>query len=70
MKSERPTWWDRTDFCLITLTQDGETHRHYYDTYEDLDYNATFCQFSPNIYSATALVMGQYGWKVAFTIGR
>lgn len=36
-------------YRLVVTTKYGLTRKHYYGDYEDLDYNATFCQFSPNI---------------------
>lgn len=69
MGKNRASWWEKGRFCLITLTQDGITRRHYYDTYEDLDYNATYCQFSRNIFKAKGMELIGRKWVCLFTIG-
>ena len=57
------------NYVLITLTRDGLTHRHYYDSYETLDYDAVNCQFSKNIIKAKGLQKLMNKWKLIFTIG-
>ena len=39
-------------FRLIVVTADGLKRKHYYEDYDELEYNATFCQFSPNVAKA------------------
>jgi hypothetical protein len=63
------SWWEKDNYCLIALTKDGMTHRHYYHTYEDLDYYATFYEFSPNIYSARGMKFIGKKWVCLFRIG-
>ena len=56
-------------YVLITLTRDGMTHRHYYDSYEALDCDAVYCQFSRNIIKAKGMMKTLCTWKSLFTIG-
>ena len=57
-------------YRLVITTKYGLTEEHYYEDYEDLDYNATFCQFSPNIASAIGQKRTLFGWKNLFTISQ
>ena len=57
-------------YRLVVTTIYGLTKKHYYGDYEDLDYNATFCQFSPNIEKAVGQKLTLFGWKNLFTISR
>lgn len=56
-------------YCLKITRKDGSVSKHYYETYEELDYNATFCQFSANIAHAEGLKFSLLGWKEIFNIG-
>lgn len=42
-------------YCLKIIRKDGSLSNHYFSSYEELDYNATFCQFSTNIIKAIGL---------------
>ena len=55
--------------CLKITKKDGSVSKHYYSSYEELDYNATFCQFSSNIVSAIGLELGLFKDKLLFKIG-
>lgn len=70
MKRKGYVWGEKTDFCLLVLTKSGEFHRHYFDDYDDLSWNATYYEFSPNIIQARAMVRDYDGrWKCSFRIG-
>ena len=55
-------------YCLKVITKDGNMTHHYFSSYEELDYNATFCQFSDNITKAIGLRIGFFRNKVLFEI--
>ena len=57
------------EYCLKIITKDGSVSNHYFSSYEELDYNATFCQFSPNITKAIGLKTGLFKDKILFKIG-
>ena len=42
-------------YCLQLITKDGDVTNHYFSSYEDLEYNTTYCQFSTNIIKAIGL---------------
>ena len=56
-------------YCLKITKKDGSVSKHYYSSYDELDYNATFCQFSSNIISAIGLELGLFKDKLLFKIG-
>ena len=56
-------------YCLRITRKDGTVSKHYFSDYEELDYNATFCQFSTNILKAEGLKLGLFKNEVLFTIG-
>ena len=56
-------------YCLMIIKKDGEVSRHYFSSYEELDYHATFCQFSDNIAKAIGLDVGFFKNKILFEIG-
>lgn len=56
-------------YCLRITRKDGTVSKHYYDDYDDLDYNATFCQFSTNILHAEGLERKFFKWNELFRIG-
>ena len=56
-------------YCLKVITKDGNVTRHYFSSYDELDYNATFCQFSNNITKAIGLEIGLFKNKILFEIG-
>lgn len=56
-------------YCLRITKKSGQVTKHYYETYDDLEYNAAFCQFSPNIAHAEGLELTLLGWKELFRIG-
>ena len=56
-------------YCLKIIKKDGDGSNHYFSSYEELDYNATFCQFSDNITKAIGLRIGFFRNKVLFEIG-
>ena len=55
-------------YRLVISTQYGLTRKHYYLDYETLEYDATFCRFSPNISTAVAEKLTLTGWKRLFII--
>ena len=57
-------------FRLIVITVDGSKREHYFENFDELEYNATFCQFSPNIVKAYGEKRSFLGWKTLFTIGK
>lgn len=56
-------------FRLHIIRKDGTESNHYFDDYETLDYNATFCEFSTNIVSAEGLERKWFKWVQLFKIG-
>ena len=56
-------------YCLKTIKKDGDVTKHYFSSYEDLEYNATYCQFSTNIVKAIGLEVGLFKNKTLFEIG-
>jgi hypothetical protein len=57
------------EYCLKITRKDGSVSCHYFSSYEELDYNATFCQFSSNITKAIGLKVGLLKDKILFKIG-
>ena len=39
-------------YRLVTTSNGGLVRKHYYETYDDMEYNAVFLQFSPNVTKA------------------
>lgn len=56
-------------YCLKIIKKDGNVTNHYFSSYEDLEYNATYCQFSTNIIKAIGLEVGLFKTKTLFEIG-
>ena len=56
-------------YCLKIIKKDGNVINHYFSSYEDLEYNATYCQFSTNIIKAIGLEVGLFKTKTLFKIG-
>ena len=56
-------------YCLKVITKDGDVTNNYFSSYEELEYNATFCQFSTNIVKAIGLEVGLFKNKTLFGIG-
>ena len=56
-------------YCLKLIKKDGDVVNHYFSSYEDLEYNATYCQFSDNIIKAIGLEVGLFKTKTLFEIG-
>ena len=56
-------------YCLKVTKKDGSISNHYFSSYEELDYNATFLQFSTNIIKAIGLEVGLFKNKILFEIG-
>ena len=56
-------------YCLKLIKKDGDVTNHYFSSYEDLEYNATYCQFSDNIIKAIGLEVGLFKTKTLFEIG-
>ena len=56
-------------YCLKIIKKDGDITKHYFSSYEDLEYNATHCQFSTNIVKAIGLEVGLFKNKTLFEIG-
>ena len=55
-------------YCLKIIKKDGDVTKHYFSSYEDLDYNATMCQFSTNITKAIGMEVGFFKNKILFEI--
>jgi hypothetical protein len=55
-------------FRLVITTMYGLKRKHYYDNYDEMDYNATFCRFSPNVSNVIGQKLTIFGWKTIFTI--
>lgn len=55
-------------YRLVVITKSGNVSKHYFDDYDSLDYNATFCQFSPNIVKAIGQKANVLSWKTLFII--
>lgn len=56
-------------YKLRITRKDGTINEHFFNDYDSLDYNATFCQFSSNIVHAEGLKLTISGWKELFKIG-
>ena len=56
-------------YCLKIIKKDGDVTKQYFSSYEDLEYNATYCQFSNNITKAIGLEVGLFKNKTLFEIG-
>lgn len=56
-------------YCLKIIKKDGNIINHYFSSYEDLEYNAIYCQFSTNIIKAIGLEVGLFKTKTLFKIG-
>ena len=56
-------------YCLKVITKDGDVTKYYFSSYEVLDYNAVFCQYSDNITKAIGLKVGPFKNKILFEIG-
>ena len=56
-------------YCLRIIKKDGDVSNHYFSSYEELDYNATLCQFSTNIIKAIGLKVGLFKDEILFEIG-
>ena len=54
---------------MMIKKKDGSVTSHYFSSYEELDYHATFCQFSDNITKAIGLDVGLFKNKILFEIG-
>lgn len=56
-------------YYLRIIKKDGDVSNYYFLSYEELDYNATLCQFSTNIIKAIGLKVGIFKNKILFEIG-
>ena len=56
-------------YCLKIIKKDGDVSNHYFSSYEELDYNATLCEFSTNIVKAIGMKIGLFKNKILFEIG-
>lgn len=56
-------------YRLVVATKSGNVNKHYFDDYDSLDYNATFCQFSSNIVKAIGQKANLLSWETLFVIG-
>lgn len=54
-------------YRLVIRTKQGLKREHYYYDYDDMEYNAVFLLFSPNIESAYGQKRTIFGWKTLFT---
>ena len=57
-------------YCLKIFKKDGDVVKHYFLSYDELDYNATLCQFSANIVKAIGMKIGLFKNEVLFEIGQ
>ena len=57
------------EYCLKIIKKDGDVVKHYFSSYDELDYNATLCQFSTNIVKAIGMKIGLFKNKTLFEIG-
>ena len=57
------------EYCLKIIKKDGDVSNHYFSSYEELDYNATLCQFSINTIKAIGMKIGLFKNKILFEIG-
>ena len=57
------------EYCLKIIKKDSNVTNHYFSSYEELEYNATYCQFSTNIVKAIGLEVGLFKNKTLFEIG-
>lgn len=57
------------EYCLKIIKKDGDVTNHYFSSYEELDDNATLCQFSANIAKAIGMKVGLFKNKILFEIG-
>jgi hypothetical protein len=55
-------------YCLKITKKDGSVSKHYFSSYDELEYNAIFCRFSTNIVSAIGLKIGLLKDEILFTI--
>lgn len=67
MKKE--PFWEKTTYCLIILRKDNTFSRTYYDTYDDMSWDAVYIEYSPNCVKARGMVFEENKWKTAFRIG-
>ena len=56
-------------YCLKRIKKDGDVVKHDFSSYDELDYNATLCQFSTNIVKAIGMEIGLFKNKILFEIG-
>ena len=56
-------------YCLKIIKKDGDVVKYYFSSYDELDYNATLCQFSTNIIKAIGMKIGLFKNKILFEIG-
>ena len=56
-------------YYLKVITKDGDVNKYYFSSYEELDYNTVFCQYSDNITKAIGLKVGLFKNKILFEIG-
>ena len=56
-------------YCLKIIKKDGDVVKHYFSSYDELDYNATLCEFSTNIVKAIGMGIGLFKNKILFEIG-
>ena len=55
-------------YCLKVTKKDGSISNHYFSSYEELDYNAIFLQFSTNLVEAIGLKINLFRNKTLFKI--
>ena len=67
-------FWNKTAYCLIVLKKNGESVRHYYETYDKMLSDSIYIEYSPVCVKARGMVFDKcglfkYRWKTAFRIG-
>ena len=57
-------------YRLVVYKRDDKPSTHYFDDYEEMDYNATLLQFSsnPDLSKVVAEEARLFDWKKLFTI--
>ena len=55
-------------YCLKIIKKNGFESKHYFSTYDELDYHATLCQYSTNVVKAIGIEIGLFKNKKLFEI--
>ena len=55
-------------YKLLIMDEYGSISRHYYNDYDELEYDANMCPFSGNVIRVKALKRTGPKWKLLFTM--